>query len=134
MRKQECRYITMVFNSLHESFTSYCFKIARNKWNIINVFDWSSYCKKNKYRSIADLWISFLYDRSYITSTIIYRRVSSGYFPCFSPERRLRTLLLEETFDFKWQNGSIPSDSKKKDRRKIKAENKSFSHNYNVLF
>lgn len=96
------------------TLTPHRFEIARNEWRIINVFDCPR-LQKNKYRSIVDLDFfpsveMIVHSKRYIS----YRRVSSGYFPRFSARHRLRMLLLQETFGFKWQNESMLSNGKKR--------------------
>lgn len=110
----------MFLISCMERFTSHRFEFAGNGWRIINVFDCSCYCEKNKYKSIVDLDSSLPLKWSFHSKCyIFYRRVSSGYFPRFSTKPRLRMLLLQETFGFKWRNESMLSSSEKEKEREI---------------
>lgn len=116
---------------MHKSYISHFEKEWKQEWKIIIHIWLLQLLRKNKYQSIVDPWSYFLYDCSYIASTILSTSAFlQDIFPRFSAERRLYMLLLEEIFDFKWQNGIFLA--KRRDRKK--ARNKSFSAMFSFSF
>jgi len=90
----------------------YRFAIAKNGWKLISVFDCSCYYKKISAR-VSSILISFLPLKWWFIASAIF--LIGVFLPIiFSVfQHRLRMLLLQETFGFKWRNESMFSNGKR---------------------